>query len=375
MTEHYLDNSATTVVSKKSAQKAYELMTEIYGNPSSYHTKGILAEREMDLSRKILADVLRVSENEVFFTSGGTEANNLALRGALSSRKRLGNKIVTTSVEHSSVLEVMKNFKKEGYEVVFLKPDITGVVSAEQIENAVDDKTILVSVMSVNNETGAVMPIENISTVIKQKKSPAIFHTDAVQAFGKCHLSPVKLNVDLLTVSAHKVHGPKGIGALYIKKGIKIIPYIFGGGQEKGLRPGTEAVPLIAAFGSAISEFDIDSCNVHAKLLNAYAKNKLTEIEGVCLNSSENSLPYIINISAMGIKSETMLHFLAAKGIYISSGSACSKGKKSYVLSEMGLPENKIHSALRISFSHLNTIEDIDALCEGIRSGLKILAR
>ena len=375
MTEHYLDNSATTRVSQLATEKALQIMTECYGNPSSLHTKGMQAEQELINARKIIADSIKAKENEIYFTSGGTEANNTAIFGTAKAKARLGKKIVTTAIEHSSVLEACEALQKQGYEVVYLTPNENGIVTAEALENAVDSDTILVSVMAVNNETGAVMPIEHISKIIKNKKSNALFHTDMVQAYGKIHIKASKIDADLISLSAHKVHAPKGVGALYVKSGVRISPLHFGGEQEKKLRPGTEALPLIGAFGSAVSEFDIDKNMQYVKELNEYAKERLLSLDGVYLNSPENALPYVLNLSVLGIRSETMLHHLEASDIFVSSGSACAKGKKSHVLKALGLSEKRADSAIRISFSKLNTKEDIDALYEAVKIGTKTLVR
>lgn len=375
MTEHYLDNSATTRVSPLAAKKALWLMTECYGNPSSLHTKGMLAEQELINARKIIADSIKAKETEIYFTSGGTEANNTAIFGTAKSKIRQGKKIVTTAIEHSSVLEACEALEKQGYDVVYLTPNEEGIVTAEAIDNAVDSDTILVSVMAVNNETGAVMPIEHISKIIRSKKSNALFHTDMVQAYGKIHIKASKIGADLISLSAHKVHAPKGAGALYIKSGVRISPLHFGGEQEKKLRPGTEALPLIGAFGCAVSEFDIDKNMQYVKELNDYAKEKLLSLDGVYLNSPKNALPYVLNISVSGIRSETMLHHLEASDIFVSSGSACAKGKKSHVLTALGLSPKRADSAIRISFSKLNTKEDIDALYKAVKIGTETLVR
>lgn len=375
MTEHYLDNSATTAVCREAAEKAMEMMTTKYGNPSSLHNKGMEAEEEVEKAREIIAKSLGAVPEEIFFTGGGTEANNTAVIGAARAAKRKGNRIVISAVEHSSVLETAESLEKEGFETVKIFPGEDGHIRAEDIEKAVDEKTVLVSVMTVNNETGAVFPTDKIPKIIKRKKSPALFHTDCVQAYGKIPLKASKLGADLITVSAHKVHGPKGVGALYIRKGVRILPIIHGGEQQKKIRPGTEGVPLICAFGKAVSLFDIEENMKNITALRDYTLEKLLQIDGVQLNSPEDCLPYIINLSVLGIKSETMLHHLASKGVYVSSSSACAKGRKSYVLKAMKLPDPRIDSALRISFSKYSTKEDADALVEGIISGCGSLVR
>lgn len=373
--EHYLDNSATTRVSRTVADKVVELMTENFGNPSSLHSLGIKAEAELTKARSVIAAELSVSEDEIFFTSGGTEANNLAVFGAVEWLKRRGNKIVTTAVEHSSVTEAMAHLSEKGFEISYIKPDETGHFSVSDFEKAIDEKTILVSAMYVNNEIGTILPVEKLKKIIERKKSPAILHSDCVQAFGKIPVKPKKLGLDIAAISGHKIHAPKGVGAIYIKKGLHPKPLFFGGEQEKKLRPGTEALPLIAGLGQAVSEFSINKNLEYIKSLNGYTLEKLRQIDGVVINSPEDALPYIINFSVLGIRSETMLHFLAQREVYVSSGSACAKGKPSHVLSAMGLPKNTADSAIRVSFSKENTTDDIDALTEGIIEGLNNLVR
>ena len=373
--KHYLDNSATTQVSNTAAQKALDIMCNIYGNPSSLHTMGIEAEKELETARSIIAKTIGCESDELFFTSGGTEANNTAILGTVKALKRRGNKIVTSAIEHSSIMESMAYLENEGFQVTYLTPDENGVIPMDKIKEAVDDKTILVSVMMTNNEVGSINDIAKIRKIVTAKKSPALIHTDAVQAFGKLNIKVKKLDVDLMTISSHKIHGPKGVGALYIKKGKRILPIHFGGEQEKKIRPGTEALPLIGAFGVAVSELEIDKNYQLVQELNDYAKAKLSSIDSVTLNSKDNALPYILNISVKGIRSETMLHHLAQNNVYVSSGSACAKGKPSHVLSAMGVSRDSADSALRISFSKLNTKDDIDALVEHIIEGIENLAK
>lgn len=373
--EHYLDNSATTVVSENAAKKAYEIMTKNYGNPSSLHSKGILAEYELENARKIIAKALGTSAEEIFFTSGGTEANNTALLGVAQAKKRRGRKIIISAVEHSSIMESAKHLEDEGFCVARIFPRTDGVIHTEDVLKEVDEDTILASIMRVNNETGAIMPVEGIFSEVKSKNKDVICHTDAVQAFGKLRINAKKLNVDMISVTAHKVHAPKGCGALYVKKGVRFSPLIFGGEQEKKLRPGTEALPLIAAFGQACKEFDIDGNYQKVKELNDYARQKLQGIDGVEINSTESCLPYVLNISAGNVRSETMLHFLEEREVFVSSGSACAKGKPSYVLRAMNIKDSRADSALRISFSKYNTKADVDALCEGLAEGLSVLAK
>ena len=372
--EHYLDNSATTAVSKAAADKAYAVMTRLYGNPSSLHSKGIEAENELKSARKSVALRLRVSDEEITFTSGGTEANNLALFGAAYARLRERKKIIISAVEHSSVTEAAKRLEAEGFLIERIAPRKDGRIHPEDVAAAADKNTSLVSVMLVNNETGAIMPVSEIFAAVKAKDEKILCHTDAVQAFGKLEIKAKALGADLISVSGHKVHAPKGVGALYIKKGVRLVSRQYGGEQEKRIRPGTENLPAITAFGVACDMFDIENNYKTVSALNNYAKKKLLQIEGVTLNSPEAALPYVLNISAGRVRSETMLHFLEEREVFVSSGSACAKGKPSHVLSAMGLSREKADSALRISFCKHNTLEDIDALCEGIALGLRVLA-
>lgn len=375
MTEHYLDNSATTKVSENSAQKALFMMTNEYGNPSSLHTKGLKAELELTKAREIVADSLSVEADDIYFTSGSTESNNTVIFGVANAKRRQGNKIVTTAIEHSSVIESCKKLEQDGYEVVYLIPDKDGVVPLSAFEEAVDERTILVAVMAVNNEIGSIQNIERIGKIVKRKNPEAHFHCDAVQAYGKMLLRPKKWNVDTMCVSSHKVHGPKGVGALYIKKSVRVIPLLYGGEQQKKVRPGTECAPLIAAFGTAVEEFDIANNKEYVKSLCDYLKGELSELDGVVINSCENALPYVLNISVIGIKSETMLHHLEQDNVYVSSSSACAKGKKSYVLTALGLKDKLIDSSLRISFSKYNTKEDVDAFLVSLKKGMDSLQR
>ena len=373
--EHYLDNSATTIVYKEVAEKVAEIMTVNYGNPSSLHSKGMEAEDELIKARHIIAKSLGAEDNEIYFTSGGTEANNLAILGTVNALKRRGNKIVTTAIEHSSVYETMKNLESQGFQVVYIEPDKEGNISIEDFKAEIDSNTILVSLMAVNNEIGSILPFDKVDKIIKENHSPALLHCDCVQAYCKIPLKPKKIGVDLATISGHKIHAPKGVGALYIKEGVRIIPQHFGGEQESKIRPGTEALPLIGGFGKAVAMADIQKNYEYITQLNNYARENLRAIDEVVINSPKDALPYIINISVQGIRSETMLHYLEQFEIYVSSGSACAKGKPSHVLQAMKLDRDLADSALRISFSTDNTKEDIDALCEAVKNGIKTLVR
>ena len=376
MEEIYLDNSATTRVCEKSAEKVLELMTQCYGNPSSLHKKGLEAQREVAHARQAVAVSLSAQPREIIFTSGGTEANNLAVLGGAAAGRRRGKRIVTTAIEHPSVLEPMRQLEKEGFEVVFLTPDADGRVPEEAVLKAVTGDTILISVMAVNNELGSIQPIEVLKKAVKRAGAPALVHVDGVQAYGKLPLRPEKLGIDLLTVSGHKIHGPKGVGALYVSKNARILPRTFGGGQERELRPGTEAAPLIAGLGAAVEELpDWRQAYSRMEKLRDYTLQKLSGLEGVEVNSPVEGLPYLLNFSALGIRSETMLHFLAQRGIYVSSGSACAKGKQSHVLKAAGLPDSRISSAIRVSLSRESIERDAGAPAEGVREGLACLAR
>lgn len=376
MAEHYLDNAATTQVLPEAADRARALMVEEFGNPSSLHTRGFRAKQELDKARAVIAAKWGAQPGDITFTSGGTEGNNLAILGAAQARRRLGDKIVTTAIEHDSVLNAMAELERQGFRVAYVKPDSSGRVSQEALEAEIDEKTVLVSVMAVNNETGAVLPVQGLSRVIKRKKSPALLHTDGVQAFGKMDFSPAKWGVDLCTVSAHKIHGPKGVGALYVKKGVHILPRTFGGGQERGLRPGTESVPLIGAFAEAAGRLPRANAFLpQVRALRDSLLEGLAALTGVTVHSPEDALPTIVNFSAGAVRAETMLHFLAQQGVYVSSGSACGKAKPSHVLAAMGLPKEQIGSALRVSFSRFSTQEDVEALLAALRAGLESLQR
>ncbi len=369
----YLDNSSTTKPCETAVKCVNDAVTANWGNPSSLHKLGISAETVLSDTRKSAAALLSCKENEVYFTSGGTESNNIALSGAAHALKRRGNRIVTTSVEHPSVLETCRALQKEGFEVVYVKPENDGCISAEKIAAAVNKDTVLISVMLVNNETGAIFPVEKLRGIANSAGAPALIHCDAVQAFGKIPTSVKKLDVDLLSASAHKIHGIKGCGLLYKSEKAHILPLTYGGHQESGLRSGTESVPAIAGFYGALKELDINNSLKRVRALNDCARAKLSKIDGVIFNSPSGALSYILNISLPGYRSETVLHFLESKGIFVSSGSACAKGKSSYVLSEMGLGNSETDSAIRLSFSRYNTENDIDRLCAALTEAKKSL--
>lgn len=371
----YLDNCATTRVCEEAAAKAVEAMTEHYGNPSSLHGLGVDAQSVLTAAREQIAAGLHCDAREIVFTSGGTEANNLAVFGAAKALRRRGERIVTTQIEHSSVARAVDELEKDGFEVVRLKPGEDGSVSETDLMQAVTPRTILVSMMLVNNETGAIQPVNAARRAVKAAGAPALIHCDCVQAFGKLPISPAKLGVDLLSISAHKIHAPKGAGALYVSKSARILPVSRGGGQERGLRSGTEPVPAIAAFGEA-ARLACEGLHANAMRLLALRTACAELLRGlgfVTVNSPENGAPHILNISAEGVRSEIMLHYLASKGIYVSSGSACGRGEKSPVLAAMSLSNSRIDSALRISFSRYNTIAEVEALANALASGWREL--
>lgn len=372
----YLDNSSTTKPCTSSISAIEDALVNNWGNPSSLHNLGLQAEHIINNTRSSISDILNCREDEIYFTGSGTEANNLAIIGAAESLKRRGNKIITTSVEHPSVLNTCEYLSQNGFEITYIKPHKDGSIHASDILNAVDSKTVLITMMLVNNETGSIFPVAEVGEALKEMKSKALLHTDCVQAFGKMNIDVDELGVDLLSASGHKIHGPKGIGFLYKRKSVNLKPIIHGGNQEKGLRSGTESVPLIAGLNGAVSELKINSNLPEIKKLHAYALEKLSQNDGIVINSpTVKNLPYILNISVLGYRSETLLHFLEAKNIYISSGSACAKGKGSHVLTEMGFSLDRTDSALRISFSRYNSLEDIDALYNALCEAQKSLRR
>ncbi len=370
----YLDNSATTKPCEEAVVAINKMITENYGNPSSLHFLGISAMKEVISARESIAKKLDCEKDEIYFTSGGTEANNLAIFGAARKNRRKGNRIVTTAIEHESVLQSIDELEKEGFEVIRLMPDSEGNISLTDMANAINKDTILVSMMYINNEVGSILPVEKIKKLVTRAESPALIHIDCVQAFGKVDVRPKKLGADLITITSHKIHGPKGTGALYIRKGVNILPRTFGGEQEKKVRPGTEASPLIAGFGAAVDALpNLKEQSKKTKELNDYAKEKLKKIDGIIFNSGENASPYIINIYVPTfMRSQTVLQELSANyGICVSNGSACAKGKKSHVLTSMKLNDEIIDKSIRISFSRDNTKDDIDKLCVALSEIIK----
>lgn len=379
--EYYLDNSATTPVCEQAITAVTDALTRGWGNPSSLYRKGVEADELLEEARENVSARLGCRTDELFFTSGGTESNNIALLGTANALRRFGKRIVISSTEHSSIDETATKLEESGFEIVRLRVDGGGKILTDELYRAINKNTILVSVMAVNNEVGTIQPVKEIRRAVASAGSPAIIHCDAVQAFCKLPLlKPSALSVDLMSISSHKIHGPKGAGALYVKggfkkgrSGIKISPRTFGGLQENTLRPGTEPVPAIVGFGAAAKAMPgAEKIYPRIEALRNYLLSGLYAIGGITVNSPDDALAYITNIST-GVNSEPMMNFLSSRKIYVSSGSACAKGHKSYVLSRMGLSDSEISSALRISFSHLTTTGDIDMLLQGIEDGKKTI--
>lgn len=377
----YLDNSATTKPYQEAVDVMTKVLTEDYGNPSSLHTLGIAAEKYVKSARKSFATSLGASEEEVFFTSCGTEADNMAIMGAAAARKHQGKKIITTAVEHPAVLEPCRKLEQMGYKVEYIGVDSKCRLDMKQLEAAIDEDTILISVMGVNNETGSIMPIKEIIELKdrynKEHNTGILMHTDAVQAFGKI---PVNVKgefkgVDMISVSGHKIHGPKGIGGIYVKKGLNLPAFIIGGGQENHMRSGTENTAGIAGFGKAMdiafADFDgrVDKmAKAKARLLEAIK----SDVKDIIINSPEESAPSVLNISFMGTRGEVLLHTLEQDNIYVSTGSACSSNKKgqSHVLGAMGLKHKEIEGAIRFSFSEFNTEEEMDYVADKVKQAV-----
>ena len=367
--EHYLDNAATTRVSQAAAQAALAAMTGEFGNPSSRHQAGARAAQALKAHRSVIAKALGANPEEVVFTSCGTESDNWAIRAAAHLNRRKGKHIITTAIEHDAVLEPCRELERDGYEVTCLKPDRNGNITVEQVAEALREDTVLVSMMLVNNELGTILPVAEVARLLKQRRSAALLHCDAVQAFLKIPFTAKELGADLISISGHKVHAPKGIGALYIRSGLKVPPMIVGGHQEDSLRSGTEPTAQIAAFAAAVedglSRFGQDTA--HLAELKSYAAKRLTEeIPGLELIGA-GSAPHILPVTLPGYKSEVLVRFLSDMGIYISSGSACHKGKPSHVFAALNLPKKQMDGVLRISFSDENTKEDVDALVVGLK--------
>ena len=378
--EAYFDNSATTRCYPEVAEIVVKTMTEDL-EPSAMHLKGVEAEKYVREAAQTLAKILKVNEKEIIFTSGGTESNNLALFGGADANKRSGNHIITTSVEHAAVGQPAERLEQMGYEVTIVPVDHRGVVQLEALEKALRPDTILVSTMYVNNEVGAVMPVEEIAKLVHEKSPKALYHVDAIQAFGKYRIYPKKAGIDMLSVSSHKIHGPKGVGFLYINEKARIQPQILGGGQQAGMRSGTDNVPGIAGLGVAAKMVytDFDEKIEHMYQLKERLAEGFLKLPDVRLNGMEirEGAPQILSASFLGVRSEVLLHTLEEKGIYVSAGSACSshKRKAAGTLSAMGMEAAQRESTLRFSFSEENTFEEVDYALEVIGQVLPMLRR
>lgn len=373
--EIYLDNAATTRVCAEAADIAYKLMTKCYGNPSSTHTKGREAKTYLDTARSQIANALGCLPSEVYFTSCGSESDVWAITKGAESAQRRGKHIISSAVEHDAVRKTLEDLASRGFEVTFLTPEKDGSVSVSAVEAALREDTVLVTLMMVNNETGAVTDIAGIAKMLKSKGSKALLHTDAVQGFMKVPFSAKKLGADMISISGHKIHAPKGIGALYIKTGVKIKPLIRGGAQENGMRAGTEAMPQIAAFGKA-AEIAYAGMKENCEKMAAL---RTLAIDTLCSQLPEVQIigggaPHILSVSLPGWRSEVLMNFLEAEGIYVSRSSACKKGGRSHVLEAMQLPAQVIDGAIRISFSRYSSEEDVRALCSALKRAHDTLA-
>lgn len=379
--EVYLDNAATTKAANEVVDIVTRVMLEDYGNPSSKHMKGVDAEKYVKNATQIIAKTLKCQEKEIVYTSGGTESNNMAIIGAAMANRRKGNHVIVSSVEHSSVKEPFNFLEQQGYKVTFLPVDSNGSVLLDALKEALDDETILVSTMMVNNEIGTIEPIEQISRIVKSYNEDIVFHVDAIQAYGKLKIIPKKLGIDLLTVSGHKIHGPKGTGFIYIKDKTRLKPIILGGGQQKGMRSGTENVPGIAGLGKAVeliynSDFDNKQQDMYE--LRKWFVSELCKIEGVTINGSEeNAAWHVVSASFDGIKAEVLLHALEDKGIYVSSGSACSSNRPglSSTLVAIGLDTKLLDSTIRFSFCFETTKEELEYTISELNNLLPVLRK
>ncbi|KNF09539.1 cysteine desulfurase IscS [Gottschalkia purinilytica] len=370
----YLDNSATTRPRDEVIECMIYMLKEEYGNPSSLHRMGLEVEKKVENSRKIISEFLKVNKEEIFFTSGGTESNNIAIQGIVNKYSKKGNHIITTKIEHSSVLNIFKHYESKSFEVTYLDIDEYGFIDLVQLERSITDKTILISTMLVNNEIGTVQDINKIRDIINRKNKSIKLHVDGIQAFGKINVDLNKMGIDAFTFSGHKIHGPKGIGGIFIKKDLKLESIIFGGNQENGIRSGTENTPGIVGLGKAVEilKSKHKEEREHILSLKKYFLQRIeNEISNIKINSltDERCAPHILNISFMGIKGEILLHYLEEDRIYVSTASACSsKGKgKSHVLKSLGLSEKEIEGAIRFSFAYSNTLEELDYVIEKLK--------
>lgn len=381
MKEVYLDNSATTRAYDSVGDLVRKVMCEDYGNPSSMHAKGVRAEHYIKEAKETLAKLMKVQDKEIFFTSGGTESDNLALMGVARANRRRGNHLITSAIEHPAVINTMRHLEEEGYRVTFLPVDRYGRIRLDALKEALCEDTILVSVMYVNNEVGSVQPIAEAASIVKAYNKDILFHVDAVQGFGKYRIYPRKLNVDLCTISGHKIHGPKGIGVLYVGSHVKIQPIVFGGEQQKNVRSGTENVPGIAGLGLAAKLIyqDLDEKVARMRELKAHFIEGVQKIQDITIHGlyDETSAPHIISVGFAGIRSEVLLHALEEKGIYVSSGSACASNHPqiSGVLKGIGAGQEYLDATLRFSMSEFTTPEEIDYTLETLYNIVPVLRK
>ena len=381
MKEIYLDNSATTCAYKEVGELVCKVMCEDYGNPSSMHTKGVQAERYIKEAKERIAKVLKVQEKEIFFTSGGTESDNLAVIGTAKANHRAGKHLITSGIEHPAIINTMRHLEEEGFRVTYLPVDQYGRIQLDALKEALCEETILVSIMHVNNEVGAVQPIQEAASIVKAYNKNILFHVDAVQGFGKYPIHPKKMKVDMVSISGHKIHGPKGTGALYIDSNVKIKPIVFGGEQQRNIRSGTENVPGIAGLGLATKTIyeNLSEKVAAMRELKAYFIEGLQKMEETVIHGlyDETSAPHIISAGFAGIRSEVLLHALEDKGIYVSAGSACASNHPqiSGVLRGMGVKPEYLDSTLRFSISEFTTKEEIDYTLEALNSIVPMLRR
>lgn len=379
--EVYLDNSATTACFTEAAQLMHRILCEDYGNPSSLHHKGVEAETYLRYANETFAKILKVNEKEIFFTSGGTESDNIALIGAAMANHRAGRHLITTRIEHPAVLQPMSYLEGQGFEVTYLSVDRQGKLSLEELEQAIRPDTILVSVMYTNNEIGSIQPIAETGELIKRKNPQTLFHVDAVQGFGKARIYPGKMHIDMLSASGHKIHGPKGVGLLYMREGAKVSPIMYGGGQQRGMRSGTENLPGIAGFAKAAElvyqdlEQDVDRMYALREKLT----NGVNSIDDVVFNGcpGREGAPHIVSASFRGVRSEVLLHALEERGIYVSAGSACAahKPQPSATLRAIGVEKDLLGSTIRFSLSGFTTDEEIAYTCQNLEEIVPKLRR
>lgn len=374
----YLDNCSTTKPREEVIGEIVYALREEYGNPSSLHKMGFKVEKKIEEVRNNIASFLGVNKDEIYFTSGGTESNNMAIQSIINKYNRVGQHIITTKIEHPSVLNVLKDYEEKGYDITYLKVNDKGLISLEQLKESIREDTILIAIMHVNNEIGTIQPIWEIKKILKEKNSRALIHVDGVQAFGKVHIDLESWGVDTYSFSGHKIHGPKGIGGLFINKELKLNPIIFGGNQERGFRSGTENVPGIMGLGKAVEimEKNFEKEQNQVKEVKSYFIKRLEEeIDYIRINSpmEDKSSPYILNVSFDYVRGEVLLHYLEDKGIYVSTSSACSSRgtEKSHVLLALGLSNRMIEGTIRFCFSYENTKEDIDYTIEILKESVK----